>query len=232
MNVTISNIYYTFCDSFILLYLHVLKEQNIFTQSELNEVSSSVKFCVGYFKQSLWFYWGPIKIYLVRQEHNKLFVLWTRVAVICRCKVLLPFKERPDIRQSMNFAVKCVSVSVYVCVSCLCQTSVSVSLNILAYFRCKMTKCCTTDVMFVTSHLESLHFFFFFTVNFFWVYVCVCVYRKQDVAMLSSSWLCTGVQSVCLWLWLPYCQSSSSRWWASWRLERYSPYLGYILVLH
>lgn len=49
----------------------------------------------------------------------------------------------------------------------------------------------------------------------------VCLPRRQDVAMLSRSWLCTGVRSVCLWLWRPFYLSSSSPWWASWRLTRY-----------
>lgn len=47
--------------------------------------------------------------------------------------------------------------------------------------------------------------------------------RKQNVAMLLRSWLCTGVQSASPWLWRPCYLSSSSQWWTSWRLKRYCP---------
>lgn len=88
------------------------------------------------------------------------------------------------------------------------------------YFTYKMTKCWIVNKIFVTLHWpEHVRVFF------------LCVHRKRNVVMLSSSWLCSGVQSVCLWLWLPFCQSSSSLWWASWRLIRYCPYLHFCASL-
>lgn len=38
------------------------------------------------------FFWQTVNV--IWDEHNKLFGLWSRVATICRCKLLWPLKQR------------------------------------------------------------------------------------------------------------------------------------------
>lgn len=90
------------------------------------------------------FYWGPIKNYLLRHKNDKLFVLWSRIIAICMCKVLLPFKEKPEIRfESWNT----------VCIVNVCPPL------LLGVFVClRVLQITSNTYIFHNSYLEILDF--------------------------------------------------------------------------